>query len=314
MKLAFVFPGQGSQHVGMGKNLYENFDEVKTLYKEASDALGYNIADLSFNGPSEELNKTHRTQPCLLVASMAAYTVLKAKDVNPSAVAGHSLGEYSALVASSVFSFRDAVKLTEKRGQLMQQAVPEVKGLSAAIRGRDNDRVSDICSSVRSGYAAPANYNCPGQIVISGEKEAIEEAMKLAKDAGAKRAIPLAVSAPSHCALMENASRALSEFLSLENIAMNAPLIPVVSNADAIFLDTVYSIKASLVKQLSNPVLWEDSIRTIFQSGIKIFIEVGPGKVLSGLIKRIEPETVTFNVEDMESLEKTVAGLKEIED
>ncbi|MDP3048701.1 MAG: ACP S-malonyltransferase [Thermodesulfovibrionales bacterium] len=314
MKLAFVFPGQGSQHVGMGKNLYENFDEVKTLYKEASDALGYDIADLSFNGPAEELNKTHRTQPCLLAASMAAYTVLKAKKVKPSVVSGHSLGEYSALVASSVFSFRDAVKLTEKRGQLMQQAVPEGKGLMAAILGLDKDKVNEICSSVRSGYAAPANYNCPGQIVISGEKEAIEEAMKLAKDAGAKRAIPLAVSAPSHCALMENASRALSEFLSLKNIEMNAPRIPVVSNADAIFLDTVDSIKASLVKQLCHPVLWEDSIRITFQSGIKVFIEVGPCKVLSGLIKRIEPEAVTFNVEDMESLEKTVAGLKEIED
>lgn len=314
MKIAFVFPGQGSQHVGMGKNLYENFDEVKTLYKEASDALGYDAADLSFNGPSEELNKTHRTQPCLLAASMAAYTALKAKEVKPSVVAGHSLGEYSALVASSVFSFRDAVKLTEKRGQLMQQTVPEGKGLMAAILGLDKDKVNEICSSVRSGYAAPANYNCPGQIVISGEKEAIEEVMKLAKDAGAKRAIPLAVSAPSHCALMENASRALSEFLSLENIGMNAPSIPVVSNADAIFLDTVDSIKASLVKQLSNPVLWEDSIRIIAKSGINVFIEVGPGKVLSGLIKRIEPEAVTFNVEDMESLEKTVAGLKEIED
>ncbi len=314
MKLAFVFPGQGSQHIGMGKNLYENFDEVKTLYKEASDALGYDIADLSFNGPAEELNKTHRTQPCLLAASMAAYTVLKAKKVKPSVVAGHSLGEYSALVASSVFSFRDAVKLTEKRGQLMQQTVPEGKGLRAAILGLDKDKVKEICSSVRSGYAAPANYNCPGQIVISGEKEAIEEAMKLAKDAGAKRTILLAVSAPSHCALMENASRALSEFLSLENIEMNAPSIPVVSNADAIFLDTVDTIKASLVKQLSNPVLWEDSIRTIFRSGIKVFIEAGPGKVLSGLIKRIEPEAVTFNMEDMESLEKTVAGLKDIKE
>jgi [acyl-carrier-protein] S-malonyltransferase len=314
MKLAFVFPGQGSQYVGMGEKLYENFDEVKTLYKEASDALGYDIADLSFNGPAEELNKTHRTQPCILAASMAAYTVLKAKGIKPSVVAGHSLGEYSALVASSVFSFRDAVKLTEKRGQLMQQAVPEGKGLMAAILGLDRDRVNEICSSVRSGYAAPANYNCPGQIVISGEKEAIEEAMKLAKEAGAKRAIPLAVSAPSHCALMENASRALSEFLSLENIEMNAPAIPVVSNADAIFLDTVDSIKTSLVKQLSNPVLWEDVVKEIVKSGINIFIETGPGKVLSGLIKRIAPKAVIFNVEDMESLEKTVAGLKEIED
>ncbi|MDP2279887.1 MAG: ACP S-malonyltransferase [Nitrospirota bacterium] len=314
MKLAFIFPGQGSQQVGMGKNLYENFDEVKTLYKEASDALGYDIADLSFNGPAEELNKTHRTQPCLLAASMAAYTALKAKEVKPSVVAGHSLGEYSALVASSVFSFRDAVKLTEKRGQLMQQTVPEGKGLMAAILGLDKDKVNKICSSVRSGYAAPANYNCPGQIVISGEKEAIEEAMKLAKDAGAKRAIPLAVSAPSHCKLMTEASNKLLEFILAEKMEMKNPQIPVVSNAGAIFLATVDIIKESLVKQLSHPVLWEDSVRTIFQSGIKVFIEAGPGKVLSGLIKRIEPEAVTFNVEDMESLEKTVAGLKRLED
>lgn len=314
MKLAFVFPGQGSQHVGMGKSLYENFDEVKTLYKEASDALGYDIADLSFNGPAEELNKTHRTQPCLFAASMAVYTVLKAKGIKPSVVAGHSLGEYSALVASSVFSFRDAVKLTEKRGQLMQQAVPEGKGLMAAILGLDKDKVNEICSSVRSGYAAPANYNCPGQIVISGEREAVEEAMKLLKGAGAKRAIPLAVSVPSHCALMENASRALSEFLSLENIGMNAPSIPVVSNADATFLNNAETIKVSLIKQINSPVLWEDSIKTIVNSGINTFVETGPGKVLSGLIKRIEPEAVIFNVEDMESLEKTVAGLKEIED
>lgn len=314
MKLAFVFPGQGAQHVGMGKNLYENFDEVKTLYKEASDALGYDVADLSFNGPNEELNKTHRTQPCLLAASMAAYTALKAKGIKPSVVAGHSLGEYSALVASSVFSFRDAVKLTEKRGQLMQQAVPEGKGLMAAILGLDKDKVNEICSSVRSGYAAPANYNCPGQIVISGEKEAIEEAMKIAKDAGAKRAMPLAVSAPSHCKLMTEASNKLLEFIHAEKMEMKNPQIPVVSNADATFLNNAETIKVSLIKQINNPVLWEDSIKTIVNSGINTFVETGPGKVLSGLIKRIEPEAVIFNVEDMESLEKTVAGLKEIED
>lgn len=311
-RLAFVFPGQGSQHVGMGKNLYENFDEVKTLYKEASDALGYDAADLSFNGPAEELNKTHRTQPCLLAAGMAAYTVLKAKGVKPSVVAGHSLGEYSALVASSVFSFRDAVKLTEKRGQLMQQAVPEGKGLMAAILGLDKNRLDEICASVKSGYVVPANYNCPGQIVISGEKEAVEEAMKLLKDAGAKRAVPLAVSAPSHCKLMTAASDKLLEFILAEKIEMKNSLIPVVSNAEAAFLNDAETIKTSLIKQLNSPVLWEDSIKTIVNSGINIFIETGPGKVLSGLIKRIAPEAVIFNVEDTESLKKTVAGLKDI--
>lgn len=312
MKFAFVFPGQGSQYVGMGKDLYENFEEVKTLYNEASDALGYDVANLSFNGPAEELNKTYRTQPCLLVASMAAHTVLK-KDIQPSVAAGHSLGEYSALVASAVLSFRDAIRLTEKRGQLMQQAVPEGKGLMAAIIGLGKEKVNDICLSVRSGYVAPANYNCPGQIVIAGETIAVEEAMKLAKGEGAKRAIPLEVSVPSHCKLMVDASNKLSEFLFLDNIEMKNPEIPIVGNADAIFLSTVDGIKASLVRQLNSPVLWEDSIKTIVESGINVFIEVGPGKVLSGLIKRIAPDAITFNVEDRKSLNKTIEGLKNIQ-
>ncbi len=312
MKIAFVFPGQGSQNVGMGKNLYENFEEIKTLYKQASDVLGYNVADLSFNGPTDELNKTYRTQPCLLVASMASYTSLKMHDIKPSVVAGHSLGEYSALVAASVFSFGDAVRFTEKRGKLMQEAVPEGKGLMAAILGMDKDKLNNICLSVKSGYVAPANYNCPGQIVIAGEKKAVEEAMTLAKEAGAKRAIPLTVSAPSHCNLMENASNKLAESLFLENIEMKTPEIPIVSNADAIFITTVDGIKASLVKQLNSPVLWEDSIKAIAASGINVFIEAGPGKVLSGLIKRIVPEATTFNVEDRESLDKTIGGIKNL--
>jgi len=311
-RLCFVFPGQGSQAVGLGKNLYENFNEVKALYKEASDALGYDVADLSFNGPAEELNKTYRTQPCLLVAGLAAYTALKSKGINPSVVAGHSLGEYSALVAASVLGFKDAVKLTEKRGYLMQEAVPQGKGLMAAILGLDKKRVNDICACIRSGYVSPANYNCPGQIVISGEKEAVEEAIKLMKDAGAKRAVPLAVSAPSHCKLMAEASSKLLDFIHSEKIEMKAPQIPVVSNAEAAFLNDAESLKASLIKQLSYPVLWEDSIKTIVGSGINIFVEAGPGKVLSGLIKRIAPEAVTFNVEDTESLNKTVEGLKNI--
>ncbi|MBI5205433.1 MAG: ACP S-malonyltransferase [Nitrospirae bacterium] len=312
MKIAFVFPGQGSQNVGMGKNLHENFEEIKTLYKQASDILGYNVADLSFNGPADELNKTYRTQPCLLVASIASYTALKMHDIKPSVVAGHSLGEYSSLVAASVFSFADAVRFTEKRGKLMQDAVPEGKGLMAAILGLNKDKLNAICRSVKSGYAAPANYNCTGLIVISGEKVAVEEAMALAKEAGAKRAIPLTVSAPSHCALMAGASNKLAEFLFLENMEMKSPEIPIVSNADGIFLTTVDGIKASLVKQLNSPVLWEDSINAIAASGINVFIETGPGKVLSGLIKRIVPEAITFNVEDKDSLDKTLAGIKNI--
>src|SRR5512135_3517056 len=200
MKTAFVFPGQGSQYVGMGRDLWENFDEVKALYEEASSVLGYDVKALSFEGPQEELNKTFRTQPCLLTASIAAHTVLTIRGITPHVVAGHSLGEYSALVASGGIPFKDAVRLTEKRGQFMQDAVPEGKGLMAAIIGLGRNKMDEICLSVESGYVSPANYNCPGQIVIGGEKAAVEEAMKLAKEAGAKRTLPLAVSAPSHCA------------------------------------------------------------------------------------------------------------------
>jgi [acyl-carrier-protein] S-malonyltransferase len=309
MKTAFVFPGQGSQYVGMGRDLWENFDEVKALYEEASSALGYDVKALSFEGPKEELNKTFRTQPCLLTASIAAHTVLTLRGIAPHVVAGHSLGEYSALVAAGAIPFKDAVEITEKRGQFMQEAVPEGKGLMAAIIGLGRVKMDEICLSVESGYVSPANYNCPGQIVIAGEKAGVEEAMKLAKEAGAKRALPLAVSAPSHCALMISASDRLEALLN--TIEMGEPAVPLVNNADAMFLVNAGKIKISLIKQLNSPLLWEDSIRNIVNKGVGTFIEVGPGKVLSGLIKRIEPEAKILNVEDMASLEKTLQLLKD---
>lgn len=306
MKIAFVFPGQGSQSVGMGKDLYDNLDEVKSLYNEASEILGYDVAVLSFSGPADELNKTYRTQPCLLVASIAAYKALTLKNIKPSTVVGHSLGEYSALVAAGSISFKDAVKITEIRGRIMQDAVPEGKGLMAAILGLDRKIVDEICSRI-TGYVSAANYNCPGQIVISGEKAAVEEAMNLAKERGAKRTLPLAVSVPSHCKLMEDAGKKFEE--ALKEVDIRDALVPFVNNVEAKFVSNAEDIRKSLVLQLSRSVLWEDCIKTISSSGISTFIEVGPGKVLSGLVKRIEPAAKIFNVENMESLNKTLSDI-----
>jgi [acyl-carrier-protein] S-malonyltransferase len=291
----------------MGKEIYENFDEARETFREASEELGYDIAKLCFEGPEKELNKTFRTQPAILTVSIAINRILLSKGIKPLVVAGHSLGEYSALVAAEVLSFREAVKITEKRGQFMQEAVPEGKGLMAAILGLERNKIDEICLSVQSGYASPANYNSPGQIVIAGEKEAVEEAMRLAKKKGAKKVVPLSVSVPSHCTLMADASRRLSELL--DGIDFKFPLISIVNNADAMFLTDRDSIKNSLIRQLNSPLLWEDSIRVIVDSGIDMFIEVGPGKVLSGLIKRIEPSVKVFNVEDSKSLENTLASI-----
>jgi [acyl-carrier-protein] S-malonyltransferase len=307
MKTAFVFPGQGSHYVGMGKDLHDNFEEVRGIYKEASEVLDYDVAELSFNGPKEELDKTFRTQPCLLTASYAAFRVLSAKGINPAYVAGHSLGEYSAITASGALSFRDALQLTQKRGQYMQDAVPEGKGLMAAIIGLDRETIQKVCSAVESGYVGAANFNCPGQTVIAGEKTAVEDAMKRADEAGAKRSLALAVSVPSHCKLMSGASEQLS--VLLEAINVRSPRFPIVNNADARLLDTPEDIKDSLVRQLNAPLLWEDSVTFLLKSGVDMFIELGPKTVLSGLIKRISRDVKLLHVEDTKSLESTLSAL-----
>ena len=307
MEVPFVFPGQGSQYVGMGKDLWNHFDEIKRLYDQASKILGYDVADLSFNGPVEELDKTFRTQPCLLVVSVAAFIALGLKNVTPSAVAGHSLGEYSALVAAGSLSFADAVKITEIRGSIMQEAVPEGKGLMAAILGLDRSSLDGLCLTVDEGYVSVANYNCPGQIVVSGEKAAVEALIVKAKAAGAKRALPLAVSVPSHCALMEDAGTRFEAIL--RGFEIRDTTLPFVNNVDARFISDAEVIRKSLIRQLSQSVLWEDCIKTIAMKGMMTFVEVGPGKVLSGLIKRIATGARTFNVENMESLNRTVAEL-----
>ncbi|MBF0456264.1 MAG: ACP S-malonyltransferase [Nitrospirae bacterium] len=303
-RAAFVFPGQGSQSIGMGLDFYEKYDEVRAVYKEASDALGYDISELCFNGPKEELNKTFHTQPCILTTSIAAFKVLELKGFKPDVVAGHSLGEYSALVAAGVLQLKDAVVLTEKRGHFMQEAVPEGQGLMAAIIGLDRETVDSICMNSTLGYVSPANYNCPQQIVIAGEKPAVEEAIRLARQEGARRAAPLAVSVPSHCTLMMSASDKLGAYM--ETISFNKPDIPIVNNADAIVLGTVEKIKSSLVRQLNSPLLWEDSIRTISGMDVELYVEVGPGTVLSGLIKRIVSNVTIFSVNDSASLERFI--------
>lgn len=303
-KFAMVFPGQGSQTVGMLAELAGNYPIVQETFKQASEVLGYDLWQLVQEGPAEELNKTWQTQPALLTASVAVYRVWQQKypELKPEVMAGHSLGEYSALVCAGVLDFQDAVKLVELRGKLMQQAVPEGTGAMYAIIGLDNDAIINACKQAEQGEVVSAvNFNSLGQVVIAGAKAAVERAAALCKEAGAKRALPLAVSVPSHCALMKPAADQLS--VSLESITLKAPVVAVLNNVDVKAETDAVAIRNALVRQLYSPVRWTETVEKMAQNGVEVLVEVGPGKVLNGLTKRIVDSLQAVSVNDVKSLD-----------
>ncbi|MFP1785332.1 ACP S-malonyltransferase [Lonsdalea quercina] len=299
---AMVFPGQGSQSVGMLAELAETNPIVKDTFDEASSVLGYDLWQLTQQGPVEELNKTWQTQPALLSASVAIWRAWQQQGGKaPALMAGHSLGEYSALVCAGVMDFKQAVSLVELRGKLMQEAVPENTGAMYAIIGLDNDTIAAACAESAQGQVvSPVNFNSPGQVVIAGNKEAVERAGAACKAAGAKRALPLPVSVPSHCALMEPAARKLAA--ALDNVTFNAPHIPVVNNVDVRTETSPEAIRSALVRQLSNPVRWTECVEYIAAQDVQKLLEVGPGKVLTGLTKRIVDTLTASAVNDSASL------------
>lgn len=302
-KFAFVFPGQGSQAVGMLADLAAEFPVVTETFAEASAALGYDLWALVQDGPAEQLNQTQKTQPALLTASVAIWRAYQASGKpQPAVLAGHSLGEYSALVCAGVIQFADAVKLVELRGQLMQEAVPAGTGAMSAIIGLENDAIAKACEDAAQGQVcSPVNFNSPGQVVIAGNKEAVERANVLCKEAGAKRALPLPVSVPSHCALMKPAAEKLA--VALDEITFNAPSVPVINNADVATETDPAAIKQALVKQLYGPVRWTESVERMAAEGVESLLEFGPGKVLTGLTKRISRSLGGSAVNDPASLE-----------
>ena len=309
-KIAFVFPGQGSQSVGMLAELAEANPKVKEVYAEASEALGYDLWELVQNGPAEELNSTDKTQPALLAAGIAVWECWKQNnpDATPVVMAGHSLGEYTALVASGAMKFADAIKLVEARGKLMQQAVPEGEGQMAAILGLDDDTIVEACKEAEQGQVVSAvNFNAPSQVVIAGAKDAVGRACEILKEKGAKKAVVLPVSVPSHCELMKGASEKLAE--ELDKIEIVKPEIPVLHNVDVQTADDAAQIKDKLVKQLYCPVQWVQLVSSFADHGVEGIVESGPGKVLFGLNKRIIKGVTTFPVFDVKSLEKAETAL-----
>lgn len=300
--IAFIFPGQGSQHPGMGKDLADNFPAAKEIFEEADRSVGFALSELCFNGPAEQLQLTENTQPAILTTSIAALRAMQAEEFPaPSFVAGHSLGEYSALVAANALSLSDAVKIVRARGGYMQEAVPVGTGAMAAILGADLQTVKDVCDEAARGeVCSPANINSPAQIVIAGDTAAIDRAIPILKERGAKRAIKLNVSAPFHCALMKPAQDRLAG--DLEKAEFRDLTAPVVTNVDAKAVVIGKEARESLVRQVSQTVRWLESVEFLITQGVQTFVEIGPGKVLSGLVRQINRDVRCVNVEDAASL------------
>ncbi|MGA9568751.1 MAG: ACP S-malonyltransferase [Candidatus Acidiferrales bacterium] len=307
-KLAFLFPGQASQYCGMGRDLAANFSESKAVFDEADAALGFSITQTCFEGTEEALKLTENTQPGILTVSTAAYRALETQGIVPDFVAGHSLGEYSALVAAGGLDFSAAVKLVRGRGKYMQEAVPPGQGAMAAILGLSPTEVADICKkAAENEVVSPANLNSPEQTVISGSATAVKRAVEIATQSGAKRAVILPVSAPFHCALMMPAQQRLER--DLRSTKFSALKIPLVTNVDAQAITSGDEARDALVRQVTAPVRWLDSVREMIESGVTVFVEVGPGKVLTGLLRQIDRSVRVFNVEDSASLQSTMEKL-----
>lgn len=306
--LAFVFPGQGSQQMGMLSELAESHPVIKNTFAEASAVLGYDLWDLIQNGPEADLNQTDKTQPALLTAGVALWRLWQEQGgAKPAVVAGHSLGEYTALVCAGAIQFADGVNLVRLRGEFMQQAVPAGTGAMAAILGLDDEAIETACADAAQGdVVSPVNYNCPGQIVIAGEKEAVDRAIEACKAAGAKRAVPLPVSVPSHCALMKPAAEKMAE--ELAKIEITLPEIDVVQNVSASVASSVEELKDNLLQQLYSPVLWTKSVQAMVEQGIESTVECGPGKVLSGLNKKVHRPLSVAAINDAAGLEKALSA------